>query len=78
MARNLENLQLGTLIELADEYIGIGMNPANVDLLTGEIERLKGLKESEGKMTSKDESRLIRVAALNVGLAVKLNRPRST
>lgn len=76
MERNPEDLS-GALIDLESEYAIIGMDPANEDLLTREIERLKRSKGPDGKMMYEDGFRLRRLAALNVGLVVKQNRPKT-
>jgi len=77
MAGNPEDLPLGALIELENEYVSTGIDPANKDLLNEEIKRLKSLRGLDGKMMFKHESRLRKVAAFNVGLAVKLKQPKT-
>lgn len=76
MERNPEDLS-GALRDLESEYVSIGMDPANEDLLIGEIEKLKRSRGPDGKMMYEDGFRLRRVAALNIGLVVKQNRPKT-
>jgi len=78
MKRSLENLQLETLVALEDNYIKIGNDPGNRRLLIEEIERLRNYRKPNGQIMFKDESQIIRLAALDIGITVSKSKHPET